>query len=85
MKYANTISYHPNLVTSFLSDENYYIIVGKCLSGSRHYSEALNWNEVGEEFDKYIAVVDYFGGGIVEVYTKEGDVCRSQVVMNFDF
>lgn len=84
-KYTNVVSYNPTSLAVTLEEMNTYNIVGRCISGSRHYSEPLTWGEVEEEFDKYVAVVDYFGGGVVEVYTPAGDICRSQVVMNFDF
>lgn len=83
-KYANVVSYNPTSLAIALDKMDSYTIVGRCLCGSRHYSETLTWDEVGEEFDKYLAVVSYFGGGIVEVYTAAGDICRSQVVMDFD-
>lgn len=86
-KYTNAISYNPASLTVTLKKmkNSVYYIVGRCISGSRHYSESLTWDEVEKEFGKYVGVVDYFGGGIVDVYTAAGDVCHSQVVMNFDF
>ena len=84
-KYANVISYSPTSLAVIFNEMNGYYIVGRCLSGSRHYSELLTWDEVETEFDKYVAVVNYFGGGTVEVYTSEGDICRSRTVANFDF
>jgi len=85
MKYSNSIAYKP--VNAALSKIcGHFTIVGRCLSGSRHYSESLCVGEVAEEFDKYVAVVNYFGGGTVEVYHEEtGDLVRSTVVMDFDF
>ena len=83
-KYMNVVSYNPTSMI-FAINQDKYVIVGRCLSGSRHYSEPLTWDEVEKEFDKYVAVVDYFGGGIVEIYNGEGEICRSKVVVDFDF
>ena len=83
-KYENVISYIPDSLTVAWGKTKYFI-VGRCLSGSRHYSESVFWDEITELFDKYTAVVDYFGGGIVEVYCEDGTLLASEVVTNFDF
>jgi len=85
MKYANVVSYNPTSLASVFVPLNKYFIVGRCLSGSRHYSESFTWEEAMSEFDKYVAVVNYFGGGIVEVYNDDGEICYSKTAMNFDF
>lgn len=84
VKYIN-VPFNSTSLAIALDEMDSYTIVGRCLSGSRHYSETLSWGEVEKEFNKYVAVVDYFGGGVVEVYSAAGDICRSKVVMNFDF
>ena len=81
MKYNNQIAYNPFAV----ADARKYFIAGRCLSGSRHYSEYMTWNQALKEFGKYIAVVNYFGGGTVEIYSEYGELCKSKIVFNFDF
>ena len=83
-KYENIVSYIPSSLAVAWKESKYFI-VGRCLSGSRHYSESVFWDEIIELLDKYVAVVDYFGGGIVEIYREDGTLLASEVVMNFDF
>lgn len=83
-KYVNVVSYNP---TTTLTDtsEPMYFIVGRCLNGSRHYSENMCFSKVVKNVDKYRSVVDYFGGGTVDVYRTTGTKIYSDVVMDFDF
>ena len=83
MKYNNVVEYNP--INLEIEEKPKYFIVGRCLSGSRHYSESICFCDLFEMINKYIAVVDYFGGGTVEVYYQNGDVFYSTTVMNFDF
>ena len=84
MKYNNVIEYNPTNLAVALKEPEYFII-GRCLSGSRHYSEALKFYDLFEMVKKYIGVVDYFGGGTVEVYKEDGTLVLSKAVMDFDF
>ena len=81
MKYNNQIAYKPFVV----ADTRKYFIAGRCLSGSRHYSEYMTWNKALKEFSKYVAVVNYFGGGTVEIYSEDGELYKSKTVFSFDF
>jgi hypothetical protein len=83
-KCKNIVSRIPGFLTVAWKGSKYFVI-GRCLSGSRHYSESVFWDDIAELFDKYVAVVDYFGGGIVEVYCEDGTLLASEVVTNFDF
>lgn len=84
-KYMNIISYKPATVLADTAEKSLYFIVGRCLSGSRHYSENMCFPEVVKVIDKYRSVVDYFGGGTVDVYRATGEKIYSDVVMDFDF
>lgn len=57
-----------------------YFVVGRCTSGSRHYSESLTLSNASDIFDKYKALVDYFGGGTVELIACRGS---SSMTVNF--
>ena len=73
-KYTNTITYNPSSYVSKIKVdvcENYYYIAGLCLNGSRHYSEPMTYEKIKTEFPKYTSVVEYFGGGEVQLYYKE--------------
>lgn len=77
-KYKNLIKYK----TAIINFEEYFI-VGKCLSGSRHYSEIFSdYQTAIEEFGKYCGMVSYFGGGVCELYAitnNEIKIIESQV------
>ena len=81
MEFKTVVEYNPTLVAA----KNEYFIIGRCLSGSRHYSENMCFSKIMDVIDKYRAVVDYFGGGTVEVYRATGEKISSEVIMNFDF
>lgn len=83
-KYVNVVSYNPTTLVD-VAEESMYFIVGRCLNGSRHYSENMCFSEIVCAIDKYRAVVDYFGGGTVDVYRATGTKIYSDVVMDFDF
>lgn len=78
MKYTNTITYksihalNPNLPLFF--------IVGRCTCGSRHYSEMLTYEKALSIMPKYIGVVDYFGGGTIELVDYNGNVLKRKSV-----
>ena len=59
--------------------ENYYYIVGRTFKGGRYYSENMADENALAEMPKYIGVVDYFGGGVVELVENES-VIRREVV-----
>lgn len=84
VKYANLISYDPITLTAEWEEPG-YVIIGRCACGSRHYSETIPFEKVADMVDKYCGVVEYFGGGIVEVYSEKGELIDSRVAVNFDF
>lgn len=45
-----------------------YMVVGRCFSGARFYSEKLCFENMDEVFNEYCDVVKYFGGGYVQLY-----------------
>lgn len=51
-----------------------YFVVGRCTTGSRHYSESLTLSAAFEMFETYKGLVEYFGGGTVELIAHRGDV-----------
>ena len=72
-KYDNTITYNPSscaIEIKFDICEDYYI-AGVCLRGSRHYSEHMTYDKATREFPKYVSVVEYFGGGEVQLFRGE--------------
>ena len=71
-------------IAKVLRDYDGYVVIGRCLSGSRHFSEIIPFEEVADMVDKYCGVVEYFGGGIVEVYSEDGELIDSCVAVNFD-
>lgn len=60
-----------------------YFVVGRCLSGARFYSECVGWSDTDRYFNDYLDMVNYFGGGEVELFeVNYGDDCevvRSEV------
>lgn len=53
-------------------DETDFFVIGRCTSGSRHYSEYLSsLGKAFEMFDVYADLVDYFGGGTVELWATD--------------
>lgn len=76
-----------NILAAELLDEivpRYYVI-GRALCGGRFYSENVkDYDEAMILFDKYSAVVDYFGGGIVELhflYLGEDSIMKDDVLL----
>ena len=61
-----------------------YYIIGRSLTGGRYYSEKLTYEDALAEMPKYIAVVNYFGGGVVDLYDWNGRIIKSKVAMEFD-
>jgi hypothetical protein len=63
--------------------EEYFCIAGKCLSGSRHYSEDFyDYKDACKAFDEYCGLVTYFGGGVVDLYcftNDEFEIIKSKV------
>lgn len=65
-------------LTSFASpviemDDTKYHIIGRTNTGSRHYSETLSLSKALDQFPLYCGVVDYFGGGTVELFASLGE------------
>lgn len=54
-------------------DDTQYYIIGRTNTGSRHYSETLTLGNALDLFPKYCGVVDYFGGGTVELFASLGE------------
>lgn len=50
-----------------------YFVRGLCLKGSRHYSATLNWDEALKVFEEYKDIVNYYGGGYVELVGRNLD------------
>lgn len=48
-------------------DTTEYFVIGRCTTGSRHYSESLLLGDALNMFDVYCGLVDYFGGGVVDL------------------
>ena len=48
-----------------------FFVIGRCTSGSRHYSEYLPLGKAFEMFNVYADLVDYFGGGTVELWATD--------------
>lgn len=77
MKYANSIYYnakYPYLTT--IADAPVFSIVGRCHKGSRHYSENMNYEKALATMPKYVSVVEYFGGGTVELIDYNGNIIK---------
>lgn len=54
-------------------DSTKFFVVGRCTTGSRHYSELIfSFSESLEKFNLYKDLVDYFGGGTVELWAVDG-------------
>ena len=74
-KYVRT-SHPAHLCQDIDWDAGYYMIAGLCITGARFYSEILfNITKAKTEFEKYAAVVKYFGGGTVNLYNITNDFC----------
>lgn len=78
MKYDNQIVYQPKELIN--PDEPNYFIAGLCLCGSRHYSENMTYEEALATMHKYVAVVEYFGGGVVKLIEGENTVLKYRLV-----
>ena len=74
MKYNNNISYH--FVSKTFPDIPQFCIIGRCTCGSRHYSENMTYERALSMMPKYIGVVEYFGGGTVELVDNNGIVLK---------
>jgi len=84
MKYVTTPQ--PTILKSDIQWEDsqkYFCIAGKCLNGSRHYSEDFyNYKDACKAFDEYCGLVIYFGGGVVDLYcftNDEFEIIKSKV------
>lgn len=55
-----------------------YCVVGLFTNGSRYFSEQLRFPDALERFDKYQSVIEYFGGGTLKIFDKEGNVVKSK-------
>lgn len=55
-------------------EDTEYFVVGRCITGSRHYSESLTLGVAFEMFETYKGLVEYFGGGTIELVAHRGDV-----------
>lgn len=65
-----------------------YFIVGRTLSGARFYSEDIEWEDTVDTFKDYKGMVNYFGGGVVELYEytiDEYELVRSEVCWGNDW
>lgn len=76
-KYTNVIDYTPHVEID--DNSRVYRIIGRSTTGSRHYSELLTADGVMDEFDKYLAVVEYFGGGEAQIW-ENGELVYSEFV-----
>lgn len=45
-----------------------YFVVGRTISGGRHYSPTFGWDEVTERFREWKNLVKFFDGGTVTLY-----------------
>ena len=83
MKYTNVIEYTPthNYFTYEYSYEAHkdYTIIGRCFSGSRHYSEKMTYETMVKEYPKYAAMIQYFGGGELQVL-YQGDILKEELI-----
>ena len=57
-----------------------YTVVGRCLSGSRHYSENMTYEEALAAMPKYVSVVEYFGGGTVDLWENDNRILKTKVI-----
>jgi len=74
-KYIHT-SAPARLIRDINWDEGYYTIAGLCTKGARFYSENIfDIHKAKIEFEKYAAVVKYFGGGTVNLYNITNEFC----------
>lgn len=73
--YTWTVNSH---IENYYNTENYYI-VGRTFKGGRYYSENMTYENAVIEMSKYVSVVDYFGGGVVELVQNESVICRKVV------
>lgn len=66
--------------------EHEYFVRGMCLTGGRHYSATLGWDEACQVFQEYKDIVNYYGGGIVELIGRRYDdyeIIKSDVCLGF--
>lgn len=71
----------------YLLEKEEYFVAGLELAGGRHYSPSVPWEEACKLYDEYIAMINYFGGGIVELYEKRYDdyyIVSSTVCIDMD-
>ncbi|HAU87280.1 MAG TPA: hypothetical protein DCW90_17875 [Lachnospiraceae bacterium] len=79
---SDDASYIMNEVLTILDHK--YFIVGRTLDGARFYSEDIIWEDTAEMFQKYSAMVQFFGGGIVSLYEYTYDdyeLVRDKVIL----
>lgn len=76
MKYNNSIYYKTKSQYCSIADAPVFSIVGRCNCGSRHYSEYMNYETALINMPKYIGVVEYFGGGTVELLDFNGNTLK---------
>ena len=79
MKYNNVISYQIRKHSENPNTKNFYI-AGICNSGSRHYSEDMTYEDALAVMPKYSGIVEYFGGGIVELIEKPYKCLKIKIV-----
>lgn len=72
-----TWTVNPN-TENYYNIENYYI-VGRTFKGGRYYSENMTCENALAEIPKYVSVIDYFGGGTVELVKNESVIYRKVV------
>ena len=51
--------------------ERDYFIVARTLKGARFFSELFSWKNIDFYYDSYVSMLNYFGGGIIEIYEQE--------------
>lgn len=54
-------------------DYTSYYVNARTILGARFYSEPLILSEAFERFDEYKGMVDYFGGGSVELIAEANE------------
>ena len=63
-----------------LADLPTFYVIGRCSKGSRHYSKGMSYEDALAIMPKYISVVDYFGGGTVDLVNWDGVVLKHKKV-----
>ena len=59
-----------------IADMPIFSIVGRCNCGSRHFSEYMTYEQALAAMPKYVSVVEYFGGGVVELFDYDGNIVK---------